>query len=56
MHHLSEKMQFPHFVFSQVVHRALVRRGGIVKYLLIAYFVSNICAKIIKIYLCMSDL
>jgi len=32
---------------------ALVRWGGKIKYILIAYFLGNICAKIVTIELCM---
>ena len=44
MQHLSEKTQFLGFSFpSSAV--SLVRRGGKINYLLIAYFFSNVCAK-----------
>ena len=46
MQHLSEKTQFPGFLFSQVSQlEALVRCGGKIKYILIAYFFGNISAK-----------
>ena len=44
MQHLSEKTQFPGFLFAQVAE-ALVRCGGKIKYVLIAYFLGNLCAK-----------
>jgi len=45
MQHLSEKTQFPGFLFLQVVPEALVRWGGEIKYVFIAYFLGNISAK-----------
>jgi len=47
MQHLSEKTQFPGFLFPQVVQtaEALVRCGGKIEYILIAYFLGNIYAK-----------
>jgi len=43
MQHLSEKTQFPGFLFPHA--EALVRCGGKLKYILITYFLGNICAK-----------
>ena len=48
MQHLSEKMQFP---VSPGSAEALVRCGGKIKYILIAYFLGNICAKDVAIEL-----
>jgi len=45
MQHLSENTQFPGFLFLPGSAEALVRWGGKIKYILIAYFLSNICAK-----------
>jgi len=45
MQHFSKKLQFPGFLFPQDSAEALVRCGGKTKYILIAYFLSNICAK-----------
>ena len=45
MQHLSEMMQFPGFLFPQVVQKHKLRCGGKIKYILIAYFLRNICAK-----------
>ena len=42
---LSEKTQFPGFLFPQVSAEALVGWGGKIKYTVIAYFIGNICAK-----------
>jgi len=42
MQHLSEKMQFPGFLFPPGNAEALVRCGGKIKYILIAYFLGNI--------------
>jgi len=44
MQHLSEKPQFQGFLFSSSAE-ALVRLGGKIKYILIVYFLGNICAK-----------
>jgi len=44
MQHLSEKTQFPDFLFPGSAE-ALVRRGGKIKYVLIAYFQGDIFAK-----------
>ena len=45
MHHLIEKTQFPTSLFPQVMQKHLVRWGGKIKYILIAYFLGNIYAK-----------
>jgi len=45
MQHLSEKTQFPCFPVFPGSAEALVMCGGKIKYILIAYFLGNICAK-----------
>jgi len=45
MQHLSEKTQFRGFLFPEGSAEALVRSGGKIKYVLIAYFLGNIYAK-----------
>jgi len=42
---MTEKTQFPGFMFPQIIV-TLVRRGGITNDHSIAYFISNIVAKI----------
>ena len=44
MQHLSEKVQFWGFLFSQIVQKHKLGEVG-KKYILIAYFLSNNCAK-----------
>ena len=45
MQHLSEKTQFRGFPVFPGSAEALVKLGGIIKYILIARFDGNICAK-----------
>jgi len=45
MQHLSEKNAISGFPVSPGSAEALVRCGGKIKYILIAYFLGNICAK-----------
>jgi len=46
MRHLSEKTQFSGFLFLQVVQKhKLIRWGRKIKYILLAYFLGNMCAK-----------
>ena len=45
MQHLSDKTQFPGFLFPPGSAEALVRCGEKIKYILIAYFLGNIFAK-----------
>jgi len=45
MKNLSETIQFPGFPVSPGSVEALVRCGGKIKYILIAYFIGNIYAK-----------
>jgi len=42
---LSEKVQFSGFLFPMYSAEAQVRGGGKIKYILIAYFLRNTCAK-----------
>jgi len=48
MHRLSEKT-LSGFPLSPGITEALVRLGGKISYLVIVYFISNICVKIIKL-------
>jgi len=45
MQHFSENTQFLGFLFLPGSAEALVRWGGKIKYILIAYFLGNVCAK-----------
>jgi len=53
---LSEICNFRVSAFCQVVQKHKLFDGGIVKRLLIAYFIGNIAAKNIKIHSCASKL
>jgi len=45
MQHLSEKMQFSGFLVYPGSAEAQVKWGGKIKYIMIAYFLRNTCAK-----------